>query len=50
MDLVFYVLTIKTDADGLCANQVQYVETSCKMIINKISRLAMRHNVKEMGL
>ena len=49
MDLVFYVSTIKIDADGLCASQAQYVETSCKMIINKIPRLSMCHNVKEMG-
>ena len=49
MDLMFSVSTIKTNADGLCASQVQYVETSCKMLINKIPRLAMRRNVKEMG-
>ena len=35
MDLVFYVLAIKIDVDGLCASQEQYVETSCKMQINK---------------
>ena len=35
MDLVFYVSTIKIDADGLCDSQAQYVEASCKMQINK---------------
>ena len=35
MDLVFYVSAIKIDADGLCAKQEQYVETSCKMQVNK---------------
>ena len=49
MDLVFYVLTIKIDADGLCASQARYVETSCKMLINKIPQVAICRNVKEMG-
>ena len=35
MDLVSYVSAIKIDADGLCASQARYVETSCKMQINK---------------
>ena len=49
MDSVSYVSAIKIDADGLCASQAQYVETSCKMLINKIPQLATRRNVKEMG-
>ena len=49
MDLVFYVSKIKIDANGLCASQARYVEISCKMLINKIPRLDMCHNVKEMG-
>ena len=35
MGLVFDVSAIKIDADGLCASQAQYVETSCKMQVNK---------------
>ena len=35
MDLVFYVRWLKIDAEGLCASQEEYVETSCKMQINK---------------
>ena len=49
MDLVSYVLAIKINVDSLCARQAQHVETSCKMLINKIPQLAMRRNVKEMG-
>ena len=49
MDLVFYVSLIKFDDGGLCASLEQYLETSCKMLINKIPRLATRRNVKEMG-
>ena len=49
MDLVLYDLTIKIDVDALCASQAQYIQTSCKMHINKIPRLAMHRNVKEMG-
>ena len=50
MDLVSYVSAIKIDADGLCYIQAQYVlrhHVKCKLI--KISQLAMRRNVKEMG-
>ena len=50
MVLVSYVSAIKIDVDGLCASQSQYVLTydvKCKLI--KISQLAMRRNVKEMG-
>ena len=49
MDLVVYVLGIKIDAHGLSASQAQYVETSCKMLINKIPQIATCCNVKEMG-
>ena len=35
MDLVLHDLTIKIDVDALCASQAQYIETSCKMHINK---------------
>ena len=50
MDLVFYVLAIKIDADGLCAIQAQYILTHHVTIqLIKIPQLAMRHNVKEMG-
>ena len=35
IDLVFYVSPIKINVDGLCASQEQYVETSCKMQVNK---------------
>ena len=50
MDLLFYVSTIKMDADGLCASQEQCVlrhHEKCKLI--KISQLYTRRNVKEMG-
>ena len=36
MDLVFYVSAIKTDANGLCATQAQYIlRHHVKMQINK---------------
>ena len=36
MDLVFYVLEIKIDADGLCASHAQYIlRHHVKMQINK---------------
>ena len=50
MDLVFFVSTIKIDADGLCASQAQYVlKHHVTMQLIKIPQLAMRRNVKEMG-
>ena len=50
MELVSYVSTIKTDVDGLCASQEQYVlRHHVTMQLIKIPQLAMRHNVKEMG-
>ena len=50
MDLVFYVLAIKIDADGLCASQEQYVlRHHVTMQLIKIPQLAMPRNVKEMG-
>ena len=50
MDLVFYVLEIKIDADGLCVIQAQYVlRHHVIMQLIKIPQLAMRHNIKEMG-
>ena len=51
MDLVFYVLAIKIDADGLCASQAQYfLRHHVTMQLIKISQLAMCHNIKEMGV
>ena len=51
MDLVFYVLLIKIDADDICASQVQHVlRHHVTMQSIKIPWLDMRHNVKEMGV
>ena len=50
MDLLFYVLAIKIDANGLRPSQGQCVlrhHVKCKL--TKIPQLAMDHNVKEMG-
>ena len=50
MDLVFYVSTIKINADGLCGSQSQYVlrhHVKCKLI--KIPQLIMHRNIKKMG-
>ena len=50
MDLVFYVLEIKSDVDGLFVIQEQYVfRHHVTMQLIKIPQLAMCHNVKEMG-
>ena len=50
MDLVFYVSAIKIYADGLCANQAQYVlRHHVTLQLIKIPQLAMCRNVKEMG-
>ena len=49
MDLIFYVLEIKIDVDGLCSSHAQYVlRHHVTMQLIKIPQLAMSHNVKEM--
>ena len=47
MDLVFYVSSIKIDADSLCASQEQYVFRH--HVTMQLPQLAMRCNIKEMG-
>ena len=50
MDLIFYVLAIKIDADGLCARQAHcFLRHHVKLKLIKIPQLDMRRNVKEMG-
>ena len=49
MDLVFSISEIKSDVDGLCVIQEQYVlRHHVTMQLIKIPQLAMRCNVKEM--